>query len=152
MVENSLFLALSRKEMRHQILWYASILNETCLKHEITAMSKARWNVIAHLSLSERAARTNRAVCSKSIVRSCFRQPITKPLAPFSFKILISEFWLFFLEHQNSKNGFSKFKKSVIKKVSKDEQLASSGDDGRQGVLQCATQWWEKRVPWIHCI
>ena len=27
--------------------------------------------------------------------------------------------------------------------MSKDEQLASSGDDGRQG-LQCAAQWWEK--------
>jgi len=72
--------------------------------------------VIAHFSFSERAARTNRAVCSKSIVRSCFKQPITKPLAPFSFKILISEFWLFFLEHQKLKIGFSKFKKISYQK------------------------------------
>ena len=94
-------------------------------------MSNARWNVIAHFSFSERAARTNRAVCSKSIVRSCFRQPITKPLAPFSFKILISEFWLFFLEHQKLKNGFSNFKKISYQK-------------SEQGWAACL-QWWRPR-------
>ena len=79
-------------------------------------MSNARWNVIAHFSFSERAARTNRAVCSKSIVRSCFRQPITKPLAPFSFKILISEFWLFFSRTSKIEKRFFEFQKNQLSK------------------------------------
>ena len=101
-------------------------------------MSKARWNVIAHLSLSERAARTNRAVCSKSIVRSCFRQPITKPLAPFSFKILISEFWLFFSRTSKFEKWFFEIQKISYQK-------------SEQGWAACL-QWWRRttRTPVRH--
>ena len=94
-------------------------------------MSNARWNVIAHFSFSERAARTNRAVCSKSIVRSCFRQPITKPLAPFSFKILISEFWLFFSRTSKIEKRFFEIQKISYQK-------------SEQGWAACL-QWWRPR-------